>query len=111
MLNTIDPPIPPVFSLLPGPDRKRQPAAYRYSLTFRNPETGPGCVMVWDVNGGRMSYQIALERDEVGTLHLHCTCADAIFRAEPEGRFCKHVRGLLDIGKTAPPVSNLDQCA
>jgi hypothetical protein len=46
-----------------------------------------------------MPYQIALERDEAGTLGIHCTCADAIFRAEEEGRFCKHVHGLLRIGR------------
>jgi hypothetical protein len=39
-----------------------------------------------------------LERDEAGNLRLHCTCADAVFRAEEDGRFCKHVRGLLQIG-------------
>jgi predicted nucleic acid-binding Zn finger protein len=46
-----------------------------------------------------MPYQIALERDEAGTLRIHCTCADAVFRAEDKGRFCKHVRGLLHIGR------------
>jgi hypothetical protein len=55
--------------------------------------------MTWEVSGGRMPYQIALERDETGTLRIHCTCADAVFRAEDEGRFCKHVRGLLQVGR------------
>ena len=55
--------------------------------------------MIWEVSGGRLSYQIALECGETGNLRLHCTCADAIFRAEEEGRFCKHVLGLLDFGR------------
>jgi hypothetical protein len=45
-----------------------------------------------------MPYQVALERDEAGNLRLHCTCADAIFRGEEQGHFCKHVLGLLRIG-------------
>jgi len=48
-----------------------------------------------------MSYQIALERDEAGDNHLHCTCADAIYRAEDQGRWCKHVQGLFAIGRIA----------
>jgi hypothetical protein len=56
--------------------------------------------MTWEVTGGRMPYQIALERGETGTLGIHCTCADAVFRAEDEGRFCKHVHGLLRIGRS-----------
>jgi hypothetical protein len=46
-----------------------------------------------------MSYQIALERDEGGYLQLHCTCADAIYRAGEQGRFCKHVQGLTEVGR------------
>jgi predicted nucleic acid-binding Zn finger protein len=46
-----------------------------------------------------MPYQIALERNEAGNLRIHCTCADAVFRAEEEGRFCKHVHGLLQVGR------------
>ena len=42
--------------------------------------------MTWEVSGGRMPYQIALERDDAGSLRIHCTCADAVFRAEDEGR-------------------------
>ena len=90
-----------VRAFLPGPDRKRTASPYSYRLTYRNPEAAaPGCVMTWEVTGGRMPYQIALERSETGTLGIHCTCADAVFRAEDEGRFCKHVRGLLRIGRT-----------
>jgi hypothetical protein len=54
--------------------------------------------MSWEVTGGRMPYQIALERSEDGNLRIHCTCADAVFRGEEEGRFCKHVHGLLRLG-------------
>jgi hypothetical protein len=85
-----------LFALLPGPDRKRTAHPYAYRVTYRNPEAGAGCVVLWEVTGGRMAYQVALERDEVGNLTVHCTCADHVFRAEQEGRFCKHVVGLLD---------------
>jgi hypothetical protein len=88
------------LTLLPGSDRKRSQAIYCYRLTYQNPLAGvSGCVMLWDVSGGRLPYQIALERDEAGNLRLHCTCADAAFRAEAEGRFCKHVHGLLQCGR------------
>jgi len=110
-----NPPLPSdipgeVVALLPGPDRKRTAARYGYRLTYRNEDTaGVGCVLLWEVVGGRLPYQIALERDEAGELRLHCSCADAIFRAEAEGRFCKHVGGLLEIGRgpaepVVPPV-------
>jgi hypothetical protein len=91
---------PLLITRLPGPDRKRSEALYHYRLTFRNPlEDAVGCVMIWEVSGGRLAYQVALERDEAGSLHVHCTCADAVFRAEDEGRFCKHVHGLLQISQ------------
>jgi hypothetical protein len=87
---------PVLTALLPGPSRKRRQAAYCYRLSYRNPlGDASGCVMIWEVSGGRLSYQIALERDEAGSLRVHCTCADAVFRCETEGRFCKHVHGLL----------------
>jgi hypothetical protein len=60
--------------------------------------------MIWEVHGGRLGYQVALERDEAGALRLHCTCADAIFRAESEGRFCKHIRGLMSFVQPSPDV-------
>jgi hypothetical protein len=86
-----------VFTILPGPSRKRSPHRYGYRLTYRAPEDGAvGCVMTWEVFGGRQAYQIALERREGGEMHCHCTCADAVYRAEDQGRFCKHVRGLLE---------------
>jgi hypothetical protein len=84
---------------LPGPERRRQLRAYSYRLTYVNPEQKQGCQRLWEVTGGRQSYQIALERDPRGNLHLHCTCADAIYRKDNEGRFCKHVLGLLELGK------------
>ncbi len=91
-----------LFTLLPGPSRKRCVIAYRYQLTYRNPDPdASGCVMTWDVTGGRLTYQIALERQEDGQLRCHCTCADAVFRAEEEGRCCKHVEGLLEFGRPA----------
>jgi hypothetical protein len=90
---------PALVTLLPGPARDRAQAAYCYRLTYRNPlPDGIGCVMIWEVTGGRLPYQIALEREEVGGLRLHCTCADHVFRAENEGRRCKHVQGLLELG-------------
>jgi hypothetical protein len=63
--------------------------------------------MTWEVSGGRLTYQIALEEDEGGGLRWHCTCADTVFRAEAEGRFCKHVRGLLLIGSSPETVDRL----
>jgi hypothetical protein len=82
--------------LLPGPDRKRSPHNYHYRLIYRNPlAAAAGCVMLWEVTGGRHSYQIAWERTAAGKSILHCTCADAVFRRESAGGHCKHVRGLL----------------
>jgi hypothetical protein len=90
---------PVLFTLLPGPGRKRLTRPYAYRLTYRNPDADAvGCVMLWEVSGGRSKYQVALERDESGGLRLHCSCADAVFRCESEGRRCKHVLGLLAIG-------------
>src|SRR5436309_5139756 len=81
---------------LPGPDRKKTPRDYYYRLIYRsqNPAAA-GCVMLWEVTGGRQVYQIAWERTTAGKSQLHCTCADAIFRGESAGRYCKHVLGLL----------------
>jgi hypothetical protein len=96
--------LPNLLTLLPGPDRKRSETIYRYRLTYRNPDAeAVGCVMIWEVQGGRLVYQIAVERQEEGQLQVHCTCADAIFRAETEGRFCKHVRGFLKFGQPLVP--------
>jgi predicted nucleic acid-binding Zn finger protein len=93
---------PTLFTQLPGPDRKRATCPYSYQLTYRNPQTqASGCRMIWQVSGGRLVYQIVLEQNDRGALQFHCSCADAVFRAESEGRFCKHVRGLLHIGQAS----------
>lgn len=98
--TTAQPPGGVVCTQLPGPDRKRSPRPYHYRLLYRNPNpTAVGCAIAWEVSGGRLDYQVAVELKENGTLRLHCTCADAIFRAENEGRFCKHVHGLLLCGR------------
>lgn len=90
---------PILFTLLPGPTRKRADTTYCYRLTYHNPnDTDIGCVMTWEITGGRLAYQIAVEREETGTLRLHCTCADAVYRGEEEGHTCKHVRALLAFG-------------
>jgi len=96
-------PTKPTFArislVLPGPTRKRLPAAYHYHVTYRNPNTGEsGCVMTWAVGGGREGYQIALERTPAGEQVWHCTCPDAVYRGEARAAYrCKHVRGLLDL--------------
>lgn len=86
---------------LPGPDRRRTRVPYRFRLTYQsaNPTT-EGCALLWEVAGGRLPYQIALEREAGGGLRWHCTCADAVYRGEdsPDHR-CKHVRGLLSVGR------------
>jgi hypothetical protein len=88
-----------VFATLPGPSRKRQKTAYCYRLTYRTDDKHtPGCVLMWEVMGGREIYQIALERLPSGSLHWHCTCADAIFRGDRR-HFCKHIRGLILQGR------------
>jgi hypothetical protein len=85
-----------VIRLLPGSDRKQTPQPYLYRLIYRNPECRTaGCVMLWEVTGGRASYQIAWERTAGGRSRFHCTCADAVFRGEDARHFCKHILGLL----------------
>jgi hypothetical protein len=106
-------PTPFLIRHLPGPTRKRTTSPYGYRLTYRNPDPcAAGCVLLWEVSGGRLLYQIALEREESGFVRLHCTCADAIFRAEAEGRWCKHLRGLLEFGRPShqltQPCTGLD---
>lgn len=90
-----------VYTTLPGPTRARQPRPYRYRLTYRNPEPmTPGCTLLWEVEGGRLQYQVALERQDSGLLRWHCTCADAVYRGEDDERYlCKHVRGLRGFGR------------
>jgi hypothetical protein len=89
-----------VISLvLPGPTRKRTPSPYHFRVTYRNPEPAePGCVMTWDVLGGRETYQVALERTDGGDHRWHCTCPDAVYRGDgPAPHRCKHVQGLLEL--------------
>ena len=51
-------------TLLPGPTRKRLFSPYCYRLTYTNPKPGEaGCALLWEVLGGRLIYQIALERE------------------------------------------------
>jgi hypothetical protein len=98
-----------VCTLLPGPTRRRTQAPYRYRLTYRSAvPTEPGCALLWEVEGGRTPYQIALEREESGGLRYHCTCPDAVYRGEDAPHVCKHVRGLITLGRR-PAVLPLDQ--
>jgi hypothetical protein len=95
---------PQLLAELPGPSRKRTLSEYRYRLTYRNPTpTDDGCVMVWEVVGGRMPYQIAVERVGKAT-RWHCTCADAVYREDELHHRCKHVRGLTDTLEVIGPV-------
>jgi hypothetical protein len=92
-----------LFASLPGPTRKRQAMAYCYRLTYRTPQPrASGCVLAWDVSGGREVYQVALERQTNGRLCWHCTCADAVYRGENAPHTCKHVRGLCALGRQSP---------
>ena len=88
-----------ITMILPGPDRKRQPSPYHYRVTYRNPDPSePGCLMTWDVLGGRERYQIALELTAEGDTTWHCTCADAVYHGENNhAHRCKHVSGLREL--------------
>ena len=102
VMRTARKPLPKevVFTSLPGPTRKRVASPYCYRLTYENDNPrAPGCAMLWDVMGGRDIYQVALERDDHGRLHWHCTCADAVYRGETRRQPCKHVRGLQAFGR------------
>ena len=94
-----------VLASLPGPTRKRTPSPYCYQLTYRNPDPNePGCALLWEVLGGRLVYQVALERQANGGLRWHCTCADAVYRGEDVADHrCKHVRGLVALGRAGGP--------
>ena len=86
------------FTPMPGPDRKRSIRPYLFRVVYRNPEPRePGCALSCEVFGGRLSYKVDLERRENGRLRWHCTCADGIYRAENQGRYCKHVNAILAI--------------
>jgi hypothetical protein len=103
MASTLTPPpgSDVLFAALPGPTRKRAVRPYCFRLTYRNPDPrAEGCALAWEVYGGRLTYQVALEREACGRLRWHCTCADAVYRGEEvEGHCCKHVRGLLTHGR------------
>jgi hypothetical protein len=91
------------LTVLPGPDRRRSRTLYHYRVAYRSADPArPGCVALWEVVGGRSPYQVALERDDAGHYYWHCTCADAVYRAEDQGRCCKHVHGLLAFGAPLP---------
>ena len=89
---------------LPGPNRKRSLSVYQYRVTYRNPVSDePGCVMTWEVAGGRLPYQVALERTTSGRVRWHCSCADAVYRGEDDAKHvCKHVRGLAECLPAVP---------
>jgi hypothetical protein len=85
---------------VPGPDRKRSVKPYRYRVTYCSADPDEaGCAVAWEVVGGRVSYQVALERQTNGDLRWHCTCADAIYRGDDGVHQCKHVKGLLGLGR------------
>jgi hypothetical protein len=86
-----------ITATLPGPDRKRTRKDYRYRMTYQDPmPRGPGCLFVWEVNGGRSAYQVAVEQIEDGALKWHCSCADAVYRGDALQHTCKHVQGLIE---------------
>jgi hypothetical protein len=86
---------------LPGPTRKRTPSRYGFRLTYRSHDPkAEGCMLLWDVYGGRLEYQIAVEREESGCLRWHCTCADWVYRNEDFPDYqCKHIRALRARGR------------
>jgi hypothetical protein len=92
-----------LIAMLPGPDRKRTETLYQYRLIYRHRQFNvEGCLLLWQVQGGRQSYQVALERDDRGQFLWHCTCADHTYRCETiENHACKHIRGVRDF---VPPV-------
>jgi predicted nucleic acid-binding Zn finger protein len=89
---------------LPGMDRKQTPSLYQYRTLYEARSDAVGCVVRYEVRGGREVYQLDLERDEAGQLRWHCSCADASFRGalDPHHR-CKHLRGLLTAGQRGRP--------
>jgi hypothetical protein len=94
-----------LIAMIPGPGRRREYSIYQYRMVFRNPEPETdGCLALWHVSGGRMTYQVALQRDIQGQLCWHCTCADHVYRHElSESHCCKHVRALREF---MPPMQS-----
>ncbi len=93
-----------LITMLPGPDRRRTQSLYQYRLVFRHPDVGAeGCLMLWQVTGGRQIYQVALERGSRQEMRWHCTCADAVYRGELAAHYvCKHIRGLIEFTPPMP---------
>lgn len=93
-----------LIAMLPGPSRKRSETLYQYRLVYRTLQHDTqGCLLLWHVDGGRQSYQVALERDHQGGLLWHCTCADHVYRCETIAHHaCKHIRGLRDFVPAMP---------
>ena len=100
--------------VLPGSDRKRSMSMYTFRVTYRNtvPDE-PGCVMTWEVSGGRLPYQVALERTASGNLRWHCSCADAVYRGEDDpAHVCKHIRGIIEnLPTISTPVARISALA
>lgn len=95
-----------VYTLLPGATRKRAETPYRYRLIYRNPNPREsGCLLLWEVAGGRTSYQVALEKHANGRSEWHCTCADAIYRGSFTNHLCKHILGVKALGRRADPAT------
>ncbi|MBA4189536.1 MAG: hypothetical protein C0467_16235 [Planctomycetaceae bacterium] len=88
-----------ITMMLPGPDRKRIPSPYHFRVTYRNPNPGEtGCIVTWEVRGGREQYQISLERTDDDALVWHCTCPDAVYHADYRHACgCKHVQGIKQV--------------
>ena len=63
-------------------------------------------MLLWEVGGGRMLYQVALERQENDQMTWHCTCADATYRGSFTNHQCKHVQALRRINRTAFPTAS-----
>jgi hypothetical protein len=93
-----------LVAMIPGPSRKRENSIYSYRMVFRNPEPETdGCLALWHVSGGRMTYQVAIERDMQGQILWHCTCADHVFRHELSAdHCCKHVGALRNFMPPMP---------
>ena len=88
------------FRPVPGPSRKRTIQPYLFRVVHRSADPQePGCALSCEVFGGRLSYKVDLERRENGFYRWHCTCADAVYRAENEGRHCKHIKAILALGR------------
>ncbi len=93
-----------LVAMLPGPTRNRDEALYQYRVVFRNPEPHTdGCLALWHVSGGRITYQVALQRNIDGQFCWHCTCADHVYRHELDpNHYCKHIHALQEFMPPMP---------